>query len=85
MSTEILQEFPLFRSMMAEAEAKGEAKGMREIIARQLEQRFGPLNEEMRTALNAADAPALTDLAVHVMNDSQEQLRARLGLDGQQG
>lgn len=34
MSTEILQEFPLFRSIMADAEAKGEVKGMREAIAR---------------------------------------------------
>ncbi len=81
MSTEILQEFPLFRSMMAEAEAKG----MREIIARQLEQRFGPLSQEMIAALSAADAPALTELAVHVMTDTQEQLRQRLGLDEQQG
>jgi hypothetical protein len=85
MSTELLQEFPLFRSMMAEAEAKGEAKGMREIIARQLEQRFGSLSQEMTAALNAADVPALTELAVHVMTDTQEQLLQRLGLDGQQG
>lgn len=83
MSTEILQEFPLFRSMMAEAEAKGEAKGMRAISMRILEERFGPLSQDVIDALNGADVPTLSELAVHLSADSLEQLSARLGLPGQ--
>ncbi len=37
MSTEILQEFPLFRDMMTQAEARGEARGERELLRRILE------------------------------------------------
>lgn len=84
MSTEILQEFPLFRSMMAEAEARGEEKGKaegeRELLLRVLERRFGELNEDMQQAINAADSNALTDLALAAGTESLEQLRARLGL-----
>ena len=84
MSTEILQEFPLFRSMMSEAEAKGETKGMREILLRQLEQRFGPVSKEIVEAVNAATAPALAELAGYVVTDTLEQLRAHLSLSEQQ-
>ncbi len=82
MSTEILQEFPLFRWMMAEAEAKGEARGERELLRRVLERRFGTLSEDMQQAINLADADALTDLALAAGTESLEQLRARLGLGG---
>jgi hypothetical protein len=77
MSTEILQEFPLFRSMMAEAEARGE-RGM---LRRVLEGRFGALSEDMQQAINAADTNTLTDLALAAGTESLEQLRARLGLN----
>ena len=84
MSTEILQEFPLFRSMMAQAEAKGEARGealgMRAAITRVLEGRFTSLSQEMVEAINTADTAALNDLALHAGTDTLEQLRARLGL-----
>jgi hypothetical protein len=86
MSTEILQEFPLFRSMMAEAEARGEAKGKaegaRDFLSSILVRRFGTLNDDMQQAINAADTNALTDLALAAGTESLEQLRARLGLEG---
>ena len=90
MSTEILQEFPLFRSMMADAEAKGlaageakglaagEAKGMREAITRALEGRFGPLSQEMTEAINSAALDVLNEFALHTGTDTLAQLRARL-------
>lgn len=78
MSTEILQEFPLFRDMMAEAEAKGEIKGMREITLRLLENRFGALDQTFIDAINAAEAQALTELAIHSSAETLEQLRERL-------
>lgn len=86
MSTEILQEFPLFRSMMAEAEARGEAKGkaegLREAALLALEDRFGPLSAEAQAALGQADEATLKAILAHIATDSLEALRARLGLSG---
>jgi len=80
MSTEILQEFPLFRHMMAEAEAKGKAEGLREAARLGLENRFGPLSTEVQTALGQADEATLKDILAHIATESLEQLRTRLGL-----
>ena len=90
MSTEILQEFPLFRSMMAEAEARGKAEGLeqgkaegeRGLLRRALERRFGTLSEDMQQAINEADFAVLTDLALAAGTESLEELRARLELNG---
>jgi hypothetical protein len=80
----MLQEFPLFRSMMAEAEAKGEARGKAEgeraVPRRVLEGRFGAHNLDMQQAINTADPNTLTDLALAAGTESLEHLRARLGL-----
>ena len=87
MSTEIMEEFPLFRHMMAEAEAKGrhigELEGMREAVRIGLESRFGQLSEDVQQALEQADETALRELLAHFAFDSLEQLRERLGLNGQ--
>jgi predicted transposase YdaD len=88
MSTEFLEEFPLYHYLMAKAEARGEARGkaegkaegLREATRLGLENRFGPLNTEMQTALSQADEAALKDILAHIATGSLEQLRARLGL-----
>jgi hypothetical protein len=76
MSTEILEQFPLFNMMIAEAEARGERK----IIQQVLESRFGPLPQDMQAALKAADSAALSALSAGLATESLAQLRARLGL-----
>jgi flagellar biosynthesis/type III secretory pathway protein FliH len=88
MSIEILQEFPLFRSMIAEAveegraegRAEGEMEGMRATILRVLEGRFNGLSQDVVEAISAANAAALNELAIHAGTDTPEQLRERLGL-----
>lgn len=84
MSTDILQEFPLFRMLMEEAEnkgiAEGRAEGKRELIRQVLETRFGPLSQDVLAAINAAQVDLLPDLAIHAGTDSLEQLRAYLRL-----
>ncbi len=87
MSTEIMEEFPLFRHMMAEAETKGrligELEGLREGARIGLESRFGQLSEDVQQALEQADETTLRELLAHLAFDSLEQLRERLGLNGQ--
>jgi 3-methyladenine DNA glycosylase/8-oxoguanine DNA glycosylase len=85
MSTEILDESPLFRSMMREATSKGKAEGMREAAQAALEGRFGALDTEVLAALNAADAAALKGLMAHLATDTIEQVRARLRQPGSSG
>jgi hypothetical protein len=80
MSTEILQEFPLFRMLMEEAEAKGIAEGERALVRRVLERRFGVITPDVLAAIGAAQTETLPDLAIHAGTDTLEQFRAYLGL-----
>lgn len=88
MSTEILDQSPLFRSMireatekgLAEGEAKGEAKGLREAARAVLEGRFGTLDADTLAALSAADDATLKALLPHLGTDTLAQVRERLGL-----
>jgi predicted transposase YdaD len=84
MSTEILQEFPLFRMLMEEAEAKGmaegKAEGERHLIRRMLERRFDTISPDVLAAINTAQPDTLPDLAIHAGTDTLEQFRVYLGL-----
>jgi predicted transposase YdaD len=64
----------------AEGKVEGRAEGMRETIRRVLETRFGPLSEEILTALQSADLPRLEHIADNAAIDTLEQVRLRLGL-----
>ena len=81
LSTEILQEFPFFRDMMTEAEAKGKAEGLREAASLGLENRVGTLSEDVQAALGQADEQTIKAILAHIASDSLEQLYARLGLN----
>ncbi len=88
MSTELLDQSPIFRRWRAEftAEGKaeglreGEAKGLREAAQAALHGRWGELSPEVAGAVEAAGAETLLDVVAHVATDTQEQMRARLGL-----
>lgn len=86
MSTEILDESPLYQSWIREAMAKGKvegkADGLREAARMVLEGRFGALPPELMAALNAADEPMLVALMTHVATGTIEQLYARLRQPG---
>ncbi len=80
MLRELLGESSVAEMWREEGEARGEAKGQRELVQTILESRFGPLNAAEVAALGAATQPVLHALALHNATDSREQVRARLGL-----
>jgi len=45
-----------------------------------LESRFGPLSDDIVAALRTTDEATLRAIGEHIMTDSLEQVRARLGL-----
>ncbi len=59
---------------------EGERNMARRMALAVLEGRFGPLGDDLRAAVNAADVTTLQDLAAHVATETLEQVRARLGL-----
>jgi hypothetical protein len=69
--------------MLAEerAEARGEARGMRELIEMVLASRFVLPGEDVPAALAAATLLTLKALSEHVAIDSLAGIRQRLGLD----
>ncbi len=55
-------------------------RGMGRMAQKVLERRFGPLSDDVVTALSASDEATLDEIGDHVMTDTLEQVRARLGL-----
>jgi len=92
MSTELLDESPLYREWierataeglakgLAEGQAKGKAEGERAVIQRILESRFGTVDPQVAEMVNQADFALLDDLIPHIAIDTLEQIRQRLGL-----
>lgn len=88
MSTEILDQSPLYREWVETAEAKGEAKGkvegesygMRSTIRLVLEGRFGALDTDLLQAIEQATTEQIAAIALHVTADSVTQVRERIGL-----
>lgn len=90
MSTELLDQSPLYREWvdkakaegMAEGEAKGisegEAKALRESVQTVLLGRFQTLDVDLLAALEVATPDALRDTLRHITTDSLDQARARL-------
>ena len=92
MSTEILDQSPLYHQLVdeavarsraegrAEGEAEGEAKAMREAALAALRGRWGELSPDIAAAVEVASAGVLLDVVAHVATDTREQMQARLGL-----
>ena len=88
MSTELLDESPLYREWIETAEARGmtrgkaegKAEGMRASVLRMLEIRFGAVDESLTQAIEQADYTSLDKLIPHAVVDSLDQLRQLLGL-----
>lgn len=82
MSTEILDQSPLYRTWVTQAKNEGLHEGLREGLREgaraALEVRFGPLDDALVALLDAADEAALRAVLSHVGTDSVEQARARL-------
>ena len=96
MSTEILEQSPLYRQWIAEAmergraageaegriagQAEGRAEGVRQAARTALQGRWGELPAELEAALTTASLATLNEVLAHIATDTLEQLRARLGL-----
>lgn len=91
-STEILDESPLYREWVDKATAEGmkkgiqqgiaegKSEGMRLMVRRALEGRFGTVSEALLTALAAAPQETLDAIIMHIATDSLETVHIRLGL-----
>jgi predicted transposase YdaD len=87
MSTELLDESPLYQAWQREwrevgwneGREQGREAALREAARTTLAGRFGALDESLMTAINAAPETALLDLLAHVATESLDQLRGRLG------
>jgi len=55
-------------------------RGMGDAFQMVLEDRFGPLSEDIVTALASSDEDTLRAVGRHIMSDTLEQVRAHLGL-----
>ena len=78
MSTEILDQSPLYREWVDKAKAEGEAKGLREAARAALEGRFQTLDAALLAALDTATPAALKDALRHITTDSLEEATERL-------
>jgi hypothetical protein len=76
MSTEILEQSPLYRMWIAEAEVQG----LRQAARTALVGRWQSLPAEIEIALTSASPAALNDILAHLTTDTLEQVRGRLGL-----
>ncbi len=80
MIDELIRNSSLFEEAKAEGKTEGKAEGERRMLALMLEARFGPLSDDLRTAIESANEVTLTTIGQHAASETLEQLRARLGL-----
>lgn len=59
---------------------EGERRMARRMALIALEGRFGPLSDDLRAAIEAADEATLQEIVAHIATESLDQVRARLGL-----
>ena len=76
MIDELLRESGIIQEFIEQGRTEGE----REMALVALEGRFGPLSENVRAAVAAANEAALRELMAHLTTASLEQVRARLNL-----
>ncbi len=84
MSTEILEQSPLYQEWTRNAREQGRQEGIEEGLRQAalavLRGRFGELPPEAVTALSAADQGTLDSLLPHLAAITMDELRARLSL-----
>jgi hypothetical protein len=88
LSTEILEQSPLYQEWIRDAKEQGRQEGRQEGVAEGLRQaaltmlrgRFGELSPEVVAALSAADQGALDALLPQLGTITMDELQARLGL-----
>lgn len=80
MYEDILRESPFLEELIDQLHPEIKAEGMSETIRLVLEDRFGPLSEDLVLALTHADQDMLRGIASHASRESLEQIRSRLGL-----
>jgi hypothetical protein len=56
-------------------------EAMGEMLQVVLESRFGPLSDDIVAALRRTDEATLRAIGAHIMSETLEQVRSRLGLD----
>lgn len=95
MSTELLDQSPLYREWVdkakaeglaegeARGEARGEAKALRDSAHTVLEGRFQTLDADLLAALEEATPGALKETLRHITTDSLDQVRERLRRSGE--
>jgi hypothetical protein len=76
MIDELLRESGIIQAYIEQGRLEGE-RGLA-LVA--LEGRFGPLSEDVRAAVAAANETTLHEIAAHLAIETLEQMRARLGL-----
>ena len=84
MNTSIVEESPLYQEWVQQAKAigvaEGKVEGMRTLVRRALEGRFGTLEADLLAAITTASPEALDAVVTHIATDSLSEIRARLGL-----
>ncbi|HEX6800728.1 MAG TPA: hypothetical protein VF116_23650 [Ktedonobacterales bacterium] len=84
MIDDLLEYSSVAQAFFEEGEREGKREGERQMARRMallaLEGRFGPLSDELRAAIDAADEAALQEIVAHIATESLDQVRARLGL-----
>lgn len=84
MIDDLLEYSSVAQAFVEEGERRGEQRGEQRMARRMallaLEGRFGPLSDELRAAINAADEATLQEIVAHIATESLDQVRARLSL-----
>ncbi|HKS68904.1 MAG TPA: hypothetical protein VJQ45_00690 [Ktedonobacterales bacterium] len=84
MIDDLLEYSSVAQAFFEEGEREGKREGERQMARRMaliaLEGRFGPVSDELRAAIDAADAATLQEIVAHIATESLDQVRARLGL-----
>lgn len=80
MIDDLLEVSSVAQAFVEEGERRGELRMARRMALAALEGRFGPLSDDLRAAINAADEATLQEIVAHIATESLDQVRARLGL-----
>jgi hypothetical protein len=67
-------------SLAGALEDRWREEGMGQMLQVVLESRFGPLSNDIVAALRTADEATLRAIGEHIVTDTLEQVRGRLGL-----
>jgi predicted transposase YdaD len=80
MVRDIIQESSFAQLLLEEGRQEGRQEGQRETVRMLLESRFGPLESNVLSALEAADEPTLQALIAHLATDTWPEISSHLGI-----